>query len=103
MSRTPIENMELHAVGDEGHLDFWYPRCEGEIEALVIGLSDVRAADDIRVSYDFDRDGWKIEQASCYEWAYDDKECDPDWQEVAFVKAWAREVPLSKRDPRYAE
>ena len=55
-----------------------------------MSLTDVRAADDIRISYDYDRDGWVIEQASIFEWDGDDEECDEDWQEVAFVKAWAR-------------
>ena len=43
------------------------------------------------IKYDFDRDGWQILQASKFSWDGDDEECDPDWQEVAFVKAWARE------------
>lgn len=75
--------------GEELHLDLWYPRHE-EIKKLVVGLVDVRAADSIRISYDFDRDGYKIEQASTFEWSGDDEVCDPDWQEVAFVKAWNR-------------
>ena len=52
---------------------------------------DVRAADNIRISYDYDRDGWVVEQSSIFEWDADDEECDEDWQEVAFVKAWERE------------
>jgi hypothetical protein len=51
----------------------------------------VRAADDIRIHYDFERDGYVIEQASTFTWSIDDEECDPDWQEVAFIQAWARE------------
>lgn len=86
---------DARQYGDELHLDFWYPRNEEPqaVRKMVIGLSDVRAADSIRVSYDFDRDGWKIEQASTFSWDGDDEKCDPDWQEVAFVKAWAREKP----------
>lgn len=75
---------------DELHIDLWYPRVD-PVNKLVIGLMDVRSADDIRVSYDFSRDGWKIEQASIFEWEADDKVCDPDWQEVAFIQAWFRE------------
>ena len=75
------------------HIDLVYPRGENaEVKAIQIGLLDVRAADDIKVSYDFDRDGWVICQASVFEWGADDEVCDPDWQEVAFVKAWGREV-----------
>ena len=60
---------------------------------VVLDLEHVRAADGILVSYDFDRDGWSIRQASQFEWEEGDEICDPDWQEVAFVKAWGREKP----------
>ena len=79
--------------GDEAHIDLWYPDVPGQrVRRFVIGLMDVRAADSIRVSYDKERDGWVIEQASKFEWDADDDVCDPDWQEVAFVRAWARQV-----------
>jgi hypothetical protein len=71
-------------------IEFWYPR-SNEIKYFNIGLMDVRAADSIRISYDFDRDGYKIEQASTFSWDCDDKVCDPDWQEVSFIQAWARQ------------
>lgn len=63
---------------------------------IIVSLEHVRAADDIRISYDFERDGWVIEQASVFEWSEDltmndDDECDPCWAEVAFVGAWGRE------------
>jgi hypothetical protein len=78
--------------GDELHIDLWYPGVpDTTIKKFVIGLVDVRAADDIRISYDKARDGWKIEQASIFEWDADDEVCDPDWQEVAFIQAWGRE------------
>lgn len=81
---------------DEFHINLWYPDVpDATIRKFVIGLVDVRAADSIRVSYDKQRDGWKIEQASTFEWDGDDKDCDPDWQEVAFVQAWAREKKRS--------
>ena len=73
-------------------IDLWYPRAEDRPKFIEVGLVDVRAADDIRISYDFERDGWKIEQASRFEWSGDDEVMDPDWREVAFVRAWARKV-----------
>jgi hypothetical protein len=83
---------ESVARGDELHINLWYPDVpENQIRKIVVGLVDVRAADDIRISYDKERDGWKIEQASTFEWDGADEKCDPDWQEVAFVRAWARE------------
>ncbi len=72
-------------------VDHGYPRSENNPKYIVVGLCDVRAADSIRISYDFDRDGWVVEQASIFSWDADDKEMDSDWAEVAFVQAWARE------------
>lgn len=66
-----------------------YPRLEGRPKFIEIGLMDVRAADSIRVSYDFGRDGWVIEQASKFAWGARE-DVDPDWKEVAFVQAWER-------------
>lgn len=84
---------EAAQYDDELHIDLWYPDIEAtDIKKLVIGLMDVRAADSIRISYDKDRDGWRIEQASIFSWESNDKKCDPDWQEVAFIRAWAREI-----------
>jgi hypothetical protein len=81
--------------GTEVDVDLLYPRAaQGDperVQFISVGLSDVRAADNIRISYDFVRDGWKIEQGSKFEWGADDKVCDPDWQEVAFIQAWGRE------------
>lgn len=81
----------LQRRGNTLAIDLWYPRVEGEAKFIEIDLIDVRAADGLRISYDFDRDGWKIEQASTFEWNVDDPACDYDWQEVAFVRAWARQ------------
>ena len=78
-------------AGDTMHVDLWYPRSEGQDKYLTVGLMDVRSADDIRVSYDFDRDGWVVEQAQVFEWDMDDELCDPEWKEVSFVQAWASE------------
>jgi len=73
------------------YIELWYPRLEGEKKYIRVGLMDVRAADDIRISYDFDRDGWVIEQASIFKWAGDDEVCNEGWAEVAFIQAWGRE------------
>ncbi len=74
-------------------VDLWYPRVDEEglcTKEIEVGLVDVRAADSILVSYDFDRDGYVIKQASKFEWDADDTDCDPDWQEVALIQAWGR-------------
>ena len=78
------------------YVELMYPKVGpmGErIDTVEVGLSDVRATDSVRVTFDYDRNGWSILQASVFEWEADDTEHNEDWQEVAFVPAWAREVP----------
>ena len=82
---------EVKQYGDALHIDIWYPRTDNTIKAIQLGLMDVRAADDIRIEYDFERDGWVIKQAQVFEWSVDDEVCDPQWMEVAFIEAWASE------------
>jgi hypothetical protein len=82
----------IEQYGDALHIDIWYPQLENSpIKAVQVGLMDVRAADDIRIEYDFERDGWVIKQAQVFEWEADDDICDPQWKEVAFIQAWASE------------
>lgn len=77
----------------EGYIDLIYPRSNPvTMRSVEIGLEDVRAADSIRVSYDFDRDGWVIQQNATLE----SGEMLDDWQEVAFVKAWGRSIGEGK-------
>lgn len=75
---------------DTIRVSFWYPRSPGNVRQIEIDLCDVRAADSIRVHYDFDRDGYVIEQ-NAYEIDGSEATDLNDWQEVAFIKAWARE------------
>lgn len=87
---------QARQYGDEMHLDLWYPRNEtSPVKSLVIGLMDVRAADNIRVSYDFDRDGWRIEQE---EIVTDNGHYQGTgkWIEVAFVQAWGHEKQINE-------
>lgn len=69
-----------------------HPRVEGNTTHVEVDLEDVRAADSVRLSYDFERDGWKIEQARFFSWPAGDAICDPGWVEVAFVQAWGSRV-----------
>ncbi len=83
---------------NELHYDLWYPGIGGNPTHLQIGMMAVRATDGIRVSYDFGRDGWVIEQGGVWSWTEDDPEPhDEDWQEVAFVQSWARDITQDKR------
>ena len=54
-------------------IDLYYPRpASKDVTKVALGLCDVRASDGIRLSYDFVRDGWVVEQASIFEWEGDD-------------------------------
>lgn len=86
-----LDNVKLSRQDETVAVDLEYPRMPGNARRLEVGLVDVRAADSILIEYDFRRDGWSIKQASRFFWA-PSEERDPDWQEVAFVQAWAREV-----------
>lgn len=83
---------DYKVAGTVARVDLMYPRSEEDpVDTVEVGLCEVRAADSIRISYDFERDGWVVKQASRFIWAADE-EPDGDWQEVAFIQAWAREV-----------
>jgi len=83
-----MTDTHYHRHGDTLFVNLEYPRIEGKPQHVQVGLEDVRAADDIRLTYDFDRDGWRIEQAMVHEWGYDDEDQDPQWTETAFCRAW---------------
>ncbi|WP_133120529.1 hypothetical protein [Heyndrickxia camelliae] len=65
-----------------------YPRTEGNANAILLDLIDVRASDGILIEYDFYRDGWVISQPTVLKWDIDDKECDPKYKESAFIPSW---------------
>ena len=52
---------------------------------IEVNQESVRASDGIRMHYDYDRDGWVIEQPRV-------RDPNPDieeWTEVAFIQSWA--------------
>lgn len=72
-------------------VELWYPRLPGHADTLEIGLVDVRAADEIYVRYDFERDGWVVLQHVHQEmltWGDEIRQVTRIPQEVAFVPAW---------------
>lgn len=72
--------------------DLWYPRADGDgcTNAIDVHLMDVRAADDIRIQYDFDRDGYSITREKTIDRG-GAMECTGEWIEVAFIPSWSDE------------
>lgn len=85
MSKAKPLDHYLKVLDDTLFVSLWYPRAKNNPNHVEVELIDVRAANSIRIRYDFDRDGWQIEQ----------ERNDPagehtdDWHEVAFVPARA--------------
>ena len=92
---VPTGGLRVVRSGEVVEVEMLYPRSDGHPKIVEVGIECVRAADSIRVTYDFDRDGYAILQASTFEWDADDLTCDADWQEVAFVQAWGRQREAS--------
>ena len=62
-----------------------------------LSLNDVRAANDLIVHYDFDRDGWVVEVPTKLSWLPGEDTFDERTVEVAFIEAW-QAVPAEELD-----
>lgn len=84
-----MTDLAYHRDGDHVSVEFWYPRVDSPdtVRTITVGLMDVRAADDIEITYDFDRDGYSIKREVMTEegvWHVHTGE----FVEVAFIPAW---------------
>lgn len=86
------DNIEAN-VGDEVTIRLTYPRSSRH-KYFLVELADVRCGSLIRLSYDFDRDGWMIEQDKneSDHFEQDINDCIEDWAEVAFIPSWQFET-----------
>ncbi|WP_019998879.1 hypothetical protein [Aureimonas ureilytica] len=88
---TAGNNFHVERRGQSLNVTLTYPAIsKNGCVHVVVDQESVRASDGVRLTYDYDRDGWSIQQASRFAWSSDDKVCDEDWQEVAFIQSWAR-------------
>ncbi len=81
------DGVQVSLREDTVDVELYYPRIN-KVKFIEVGLMDVRANDGMRLHYDYDRDGWVIEQPTKLEWEVGE-EPDPHWKEVAFIQAWA--------------
>lgn len=79
------KKMSLDIETKEIQMDLFYPNVDSSPKYLALGLCDVRASDGIRIHYDFDRDGWVIEQIKHTEGLMH----EGTWQEMGYFESWA--------------
>lgn len=75
------------------HIELEYPRLDSNVQEVTVGLTDVRAADTIRITYDFERDGWRLGMDRTVEDGPIMRVTEEN-AEVAFIPAW-NEKPTS--------
>jgi hypothetical protein len=82
-------------------VDLEYPRNDGNPHKVLLGLTDVRAADSLLINFDFDRDGWVIKMDRTKDGGGIQFVVEEE-VEVAFVPAWNRDVSSrAPADERY--
>jgi len=85
------DNVRVERNGNEVHVDLVYPsytpdEAPERCHYVVVNQESVRASDGVRLSYDYGRDGWVIEQPHVNEETGDER-----WVETAFVQSWAQD------------
>lgn len=91
-----LPGAQITASDDEVTVELQYPERDGNLsrEAVVVSLLDVRSADDLKLRFDFERDGWAITMDRTREVEADglvQTEVVVQDEEVAFVPAWNEE------------
>ena len=95
-------NFHVSKHGDELHVELTYPpwtdadNKNKQCRYIFVNQEAVRASDGIRLHYDYERDGFVVEQPrprliAIGDNSYEDIE---DWIEVAFLRSWQ----LNERD-----
>lgn len=84
---SSFKNVDFIYDGDDSvTVNIRYPR-QNHIKKVEVDIECVRSSDGIRIQYDFDRDGWIIEQPKRINGN------DQRWTEVSFVQSWQIEEP----------
>jgi hypothetical protein len=66
-----------------------YPRDNPSKAYARIILEDIRAANDLIIHYDFERDGWVIESPTKFVWTVDEDSFNEELEEVGFIPAYS--------------
>lgn len=100
MKNLSVENIDVLQVGENVvEVDINYPR-NSPIDTIEIELFDMRAADALRVQYDYERDGWVMSQPRQYYVPLGDDSFDLEieWIESAFCPAWKYELKDDEKE-----
>lgn len=83
---------DIYLAGRTIYACLWYPNIEGpgSTDAVEVALVDVRAARDIRIEYDYERDGYCISAAKI---VGEEGAWERTWVEEAFVLSHEPEAP----------
>jgi len=96
-----VGHEETSKYGNELHVDLWGPDLpSSDVKKFVLGFMDAKFVNDIRISYDTERNGWKIEQDSRDE---DHVDLEPEWKEVSFIGTKSHDKPKNKEDSSVPE
>lgn len=92
------KNFHVTKAGDTLNVTLTYPpwtdadNKHSQCRHIYVNQEAVRASDGIRLHYDYDRDGFVVEQAKSRLIALGGNSYDTaeDWAEVGFFQSWAR-------------
>lgn len=97
-------NFHVAKHGDELHVDLTYPpwtdadNKTGQCRYVVVNQEAVRASDGVRLHYDYERDGFVVEQPRPYVTLADGVyHSGQTWIEVGFFQSWKFDRPESEQ------
>lgn len=82
------DDVEFNVSNETAWIELKYPLLN-KIKFVEIDQMSVRASDGIRVTYDYDRDGWSIQQPKRLIGDIGASHVDYKWTEVYFAQSWA--------------
>lgn len=92
-------NFDVSRRGDTLIVNLTYPKVdESKVKFVEVDQESVRASDGIRLTYDYERDGWSIQQPTRLTWPSGDEACDNGWKETAFVQSWHFRDEIERHD-----
>ena len=87
------QNFHVDRWGQDVHVTLTYPGIGDPRQAthIVVNQESVRASDGLRLHYDYDRDGFVVEQND------PEKDGTDRWVETGFFQSWALQRPNGDR------